>query len=389
MDSPFFIYSWLIGLVSAIGFSFFAYFVLSAPFRRIDCANMIVELNELAVATGKSPDRLFCELGSGVVREVPYIKKFSKLYGLIQNGHNFVSSLRIFHSLLPGEIFGSMELARNERGAHLIAKLSRAYLEDGASQAQQSFKLFSSGFLFLFVSIPTFLITIFYTLKGFVLPKFKETLADLSGEGSVFNELGHLFLNLFGSGIFLIIPIIFGCLIILFLVSHFLGISVTHNTGSYMNRVFSHLSWSLPWRRNRIKRNFIWILCELLDSGISEVNAIKVAASATKSSVVSNRCNKAVKDLEKGQSLAQALRQLDRRADLSWRVENAAHGGSSFRETLEGWTGHLSALAYKQQQSAFYYFFTAMMLFNGLFVLSVGMTILLPLATIIEKMTEL
>ena len=81
MDSPFFIYSWLIGLVSAIGFSFFAYFVLSAPFRRIDCANMIVELNELAVATGKSPDRLFCELGSGVVRGVPYIKKFSKRFG--------------------------------------------------------------------------------------------------------------------------------------------------------------------------------------------------------------------------------------------------------------------------------------------------------------------
>ena len=85
--------------------------------------------------------------------------------GLIQNGHNFVSSLRIFHSLLPGEIFGSMELARNERGAHLIAKLSRAYLEDGASQAQQSFKLFSSGFLFLFVSIPTFLNHTYYIIS--------------------------------------------------------------------------------------------------------------------------------------------------------------------------------------------------------------------------------
>ena len=49
-----FIYIWLGGLVAMIGIGAVAYFVLSAPFRRIDCANLVVELNELAAATGRN-----------------------------------------------------------------------------------------------------------------------------------------------------------------------------------------------------------------------------------------------------------------------------------------------------------------------------------------------
>ena len=41
-----FIFSWLIGLVSLIGIGCVAYFILSSPFRRIDCATLVVELND-------------------------------------------------------------------------------------------------------------------------------------------------------------------------------------------------------------------------------------------------------------------------------------------------------------------------------------------------------
>jgi hypothetical protein len=84
--------------------------------------------------------------------------------------------------------------------------------------------------------------------------------------------------------------------------------------------------------------------------------------------------------------LAKALRRFDRRPDLAWRVENAGHGSATFRETLEGWTNHLSALAYKQQQSAFYYAFTLLTLFNGLCVLCFALMILMPLAAMIESL---
>ena len=375
-----FIYIWLSFLITSIGVGFAAYYVLSAPFRRIDCANLVVELNELAVATGSNPEDLFKQLGGLGVKRVPHARKFTRLNDLMQSGRSFIESLRGFHSLLPGEVFGAMELARNERGSQLLAKLSRAYLEDGVSRAQNSFKLFSSSLLIL---IPTSLL-IGIGGMNFIIPKFKDVLADMIGSG--LPEITVFLLNLYDTGLAMVIPTLLIVFVAFLTVAHLFGLSASHDTGSLLNRLFSRLAWLMPWRRNRIKRNFIWIFCELLDNGVPEAEAIETAAAATKNSIVRGRAAKAAGDLRNGQPLAKALRRFDRRADLAWRVENAGHGSATFRETLEGWTNHLSALAYKQQQSAFYYAFTLLTLFNGLCVLCIALVIFLPLATLIERL---
>ena len=373
---------WLAGLLSLVGIGFVAYLILSGPFRRIDCANLVVQLNELAAASGQTPEELFQQLGSGEVRSVPYARKFAHLNRLMRDGNGFVESLRRFHSLLPGEIFGTMELARNERGAALLAKLCRAHLEDGVSRAQQSFKLFASSLLFL---IPTSLM-IGVGIVGFILPKLKYVLADYMYEG--IPALSEFFMRVYESGVLVVLPVMLILFFIVLTVSHLFGLSVSHNTGLHMNQLFSSVGWLVPWRRNRVKRNFIWILGELLDNGATEAEAIRTAAATTKNSVIQSRAALALRDLEKGATLAVALRRFDRRADLAWRVENAAHGSTRFRETLEGWTSHLSALAYRQQQSAFYFFFTTITLLNGLCVLAIGTILFLPLVTIIETMTK-
>ena len=375
-----FIYIWLSFLITSIGVGFAAYYVLSAPFRRIDCANLVVELNELAVATGSNPEDLFKQLGGRGLRGVPHARKFTRLNDLMQSGRSFIESLRGFHSLLPGEVFGAMELARNERGSQLLAKLSRAHLEDGVSRAQNSFKLFSSSLLIL---IPTSLLIGIGTMN-FIIPKFKRVLADMLGSG--LPEITVFLLNLYDTGLAMVIPTLLIVFVAFLTVAHLFGLSASHDTGSLLNRLFSRLAWLMPWRRNRIKRNFIWIFCELLDNGVPEAEAIETAAAATKNSIVRGRAAKAAGDLRNGHPLAKALRRFDRRADLAWRVENAGHGSATFRETLEGWTNHLSALAYKQQQSAFYYAFTLLTLFNGLCVLCIALVIFLPLATLIERL---
>ncbi len=373
-------YIWLSCLVASIGVGFAAYYVLSAPFRRIDCANLVVELNELAAATGRNPEDLFKQLGGLGVGGVPHARKFSRLNDLMQSGRSFIESLRVFHSLLPGEVFGAMELARNERGSQLLAKLSRAHLEDGVSRAQNSFKLFSSSLLIL---IPTSLL-IGIGAMNFIMPKFKDVLADMIGSG--LPEITEFLLSLYDTGLAMVIPTLLIVFVVFLTVAHLFGLSASHDTGSLLNRLFSRLAWLMPWRRNRIKRNFIWIFCELLDNGVPEAEAIETAAAATKNSVVRGRAAKAANDLRNGQPLAKALRRFDRRADLAWRVENAGHGSATFRETLEGWTNHLSALAYKQQQSAFYYAFTLLTLFNGLCVLCIALVIFMPLAAMIERL---
>ena len=204
--------------------------------------------------------------------------------------------------------------------------------------------------------------------------------------GSGLPEITVFLLNLYDTGLAMVIPTLLIVFVAFLTVAHLFGLSASHDTGSLLNRLFSRLAWLMPWRRNRIKRNFIWIFCELLDNGVPEAEAIETAAAATKNSIVRGRAAKAAGDLRNGHPLAKALRRFDRRADLAWRVENAGHGSATFRETLEGWTNHLSALAYKQQQSAFYYAFTLLTLFNGLCVLCIALVIFLPLATLIERL---
>ena len=307
-----FIYIWLSFLITSIGVGFAAYYVLSAPFRRIDCANLVVELNELAVATGSNPEDLFKQLGGRGLRGVPHARKFTHLNALMRSGQSFIESLRVFHSLLPGEVFGTMELARNERGSQLLAKLSRAHLEDGVSRAQNSFKLFSASLLIL---IPTTLMMSSGVLV-LILPKFKDVLYDMMGE---LPEITVLLMSWYETGIARVIPVLLIMFVAFLTVTHLLGLSASHDTGSFLNRLFSRLAWLLPWRRNRIKRNFIWIFCELLDNGVAEEEAIEAAAAATKNSVVRGRAAKAANDLRNGQPLAKALRRFDRRADLAWR----------------------------------------------------------------------
>jgi len=373
-----FIYIWLGGLVTMIGVGAVAYFVLSAPFRRIDCANLVVELNELAAATGRNPEDLFKQLGGLGVGGVPHARKFSRLNALMQSGQSFIESLRGFHSLLPGEVFGTMELARNERSSQLLAKLSRAHLEDGVSRAQNSFKLFSSSLIIL---IPTTLM-MSTGIFMFVLPKFKDVFSEMMGSG--LPEITVFLMDWYETGLAMVIPMLLILFVAFLTVAHLFGFSASHDTGSLLNRLFGRLAWLMPWRRNRIKRNFIWIFCELLDNGVAEAEAIEAAAAATKNSVVRGRAAKAANDLRNGQPLAKAMRRFDRRADLAWRVENAGHGSATFRETLEGWTNYLSALAYKQQQSAFYYAFTFLTLLNGLCVLGIATMFFLPLIKMIE-----
>ena len=388
MEAISLIFFWLIILISSVGMGFVAYFILSGPFRRIDCANLVVELNHLAAASGQTPEELFQKLGTGKIKGVPYSRKFAYLNNQMKEGNEFIESLRRFHSLLPGEIFGAMELARNERGPVLLAKLCRAHIEDGVSRAQQSFKLFTSSLLFL---IPTSLMIGIGILR-YVLPKFKDVFADLMYHGTIdprgFPALPELLMQIYESGAMVVLPVLLILFLIVLTITHLFGLSVSHNTGLHMNQLFSWIGWVIPWRRNRIKRNFIWILGELLDNGATEAEAIRAAAAATKNNVIRNRAVQAVKDLESGARLAVALRRFDRRADLAWRVENAAHGSTRFRETLEGWTSHLSALAYRQQQSAFYFFFTTITLLNGLCVLAIGTIFFMPLVTMLETMTK-
>ena len=123
----------------------------------------------------------------------------------------------------------------------------------------------------------------------FVIPKFKDVFADMLGKDGL-PEIAEFLLSLYDTvyhtGLAMVIPALLIMFVAFLTVAHLFGLSASHDTGSLLNRLFSRLAWLMPWRRNRIKRYFIWIFCELLDIGVAEAEAIEAAAAATKNSVV-------------------------------------------------------------------------------------------------------
>jgi type II secretory pathway component PulF len=160
---------------------------------------------------------------------------------------------------------------------------------------------------------------------------------------------------------------------------------------SQVHGIFPHLSdrflYSLPWRRNRLHRDFTAMLAVLLDAEIPEAEAVRLAADSTANLTVQMRAQKVRDALSKGMKLTEAIRQLERSREFQWRLTNALYRGSGFLKALAGWHDALDAKAFQQEQTAAQLTTTSLVLFNGLVVSSVVIAVFLALIALLYNAT--
>jgi type II secretory pathway component PulF len=128
------------------------------------------------------------------------------------------------------------------------------------------------------------------------------------------------------------------------------------------------IAYKMPWRRKRLHRDFIAMLALLLDAGVPEDTAIRLAAASTTNRVFVNRAESAGQDLQNGKNLATALRHFDAEEELSWRLANAAYAHGGFFSALSGWMESLDARAFQQEQTVSQIVTTCLVLANGVWV---------------------
>jgi type II secretory pathway component PulF len=131
-----------------------------------------------------------------------------------------------------------------------------------------------------------------------------------------------------------------------------------------MNR----LAWWLPWRRKRLQRDFSAMLAMLLDAGVTEAEAVRLAAGCTANEILIARSDAVAAELAAGAPLTAAVAALDDSGEFRWRLENAAHGHGGFHAALAGWHEALTARAYQQEQAASQLVTTGLVLLNGVVV---------------------
>jgi type II secretory pathway component PulF len=124
----------------------------------------------------------------------------------------------------------------------------------------------------------------------------------------------------------------------------------------------------LPWRWKRLQRDFSTLLAILLDAGIPEAEAVKLAAQGTANQVFIQRARQVIEDLRGGVKLTQAVQRLDGTGEFRWRLTNAVAGQNGFLAALAGWHEALEAKAYQLEQTAAHLVTTAFVLITGVLV---------------------
>ena len=133
--------------------------------------------------------------------------------------------------------------------------------------------------------------------------------------------------------------------------------------------VIDWLSWQIPWKRKGLQRTFSAMLAVLLDGGVSEREAVRLAGESTANEICRRRAARVMSALEQGATLSEAVRAFDDSGEFHWRLTNATHvHGGGFLRALRGWHEALDARALQQQEAAAQTLTSSLVIVNGLIV---------------------
>jgi type II secretory pathway component PulF len=135
------------------------------------------------------------------------------------------------------------------------------------------------------------------------------------------------------------------------------------------------IAWRVPWKQKKLLRTFSAMLAVLLDSGVPEAEAVRLAGEATANDICRRRAQRVIAALAKGIKLDEAIRTFDDTGEFHWRLMNATHAHGGFLNALRGWHASLDARAFQQEETATHIFTSGLVILNGLVValIAIGM----------------
>jgi type II secretory pathway component PulF len=360
----------LIGLLimAFIGGLFLMHFVLSLPLRRAERARFFLDLVETAVSKGQSTEESILSLAAN--HDLSMGVRFHVLAAWIEQGLSLSDALVKVPGFLPPQIVAMLATGQKSIGLLKVLPACRQMLKDAVSKTRSALN---------YLVILTMVITpvgvfIYGVLSVFVLPKINEITLDMVATrpaGLVFLSDHHALLMT--AQLTMLFLVWFGTLLYIGGPRIAAWFPMTEN-----------LQYWLSWRRKRMERDFSTMLAVLLDSGVNESMALAMAADCTANRVMRQRAAQAAKSLGGGKTLPEAIRDMDDAGEFGWRLSNAAHGHGGFVRALAGWHESLDAKAFQQEQAAAHGITTAMVLWNGIFVGTIVISVFMTLIAIIN-----
>jgi len=342
----------LVWIGGSAGALFGVHFLLSLPMRRAARAGLFLVLVETALKAGEPIETALVSIARSGDRTLG--ARFHLLAARLQQGLRLAEALATVPQFLPPAITAMFSAGQKIGDLRKVLPTCRQHLKDALSQIRSAV---SYVFILAFVITPGSLI-----LFAIVVVKvFPSVLAVAQGLGAPEP-----------SGIrFMVENRPWICLAELIAMLVLWAMAFIYAAGPratswipFLNAIY----FRLPWRRKRMQRDFSAMLAVLLDAGVPEADAIRIAAEASANPQFEKRALASAARLQHGEKLTQAVEAVDDCGEFRWRLTNANHARGGFLSALAGWHEALDAKAFQQEQAAAHSVTTALVLANGVFV---------------------
>jgi type II secretory pathway component PulF len=345
---------WAGGMAGVI---FLIHFGLTLPMRRVERARLFLDLLENALNRGQAAEQMILSLAQN--RDQSMGVRFHLLAAYIESGLPFLAALHRVPRFLPSQIFAMLRAGEKIGDLQRVLPACREILQDRPAAVRSAVHYMILVILFfspVFVGVAT-MITVF------VVPRFKGVAAGSNARlwpvtQFVFDHTAWL--------------VDFEIVLFLFLAV----VTCLYVGGQRLARWFQFrrwpfvdwIAWKIPWKHKRLQRTFSAMLAVLLDGGVSEFEAVRLAGDCTANDVCRQRAARIIVALERGTKLDEAVRSFDNQGEFRWRLTNVAHARSGFLDALRGWHEALDAQAFQQEQAAAHAVTSGLVIMNGLVV---------------------
>ena len=340
-------------------FSVLLHFLLSLPMHRRDRALFFLDLLETVLQRGQPVEQAI--LAAAENQDGAIGVHFYMVAAHIEGGDRLGEALEKVPGFLPPQITAILRTGEKLGDLKRVLPACREVLRI-APDTVRSTTHYMVAILLLFAPIAIWLICL---LSMFVIPRFKEVAAGgntklwpLTTFVFALNDL-HILVG-FEALVFLALV-----MVVLIYIG---GPGFVRWFQIRSVPVVDWITWRIPWKQKKLQRTFSAMLAVLLDGGVPEAEAVRLAGDCTANEICRRRARRVIAALEKGVKLDEAVRVFDDSGEFHWRLTNANHAHGGFLKAMRGWHEALDAKAFQQEETATHALTSGLVILNGVVV---------------------
>lgn len=373
-----FVYAILI-LLPGGAFSVLLHFLLSMPLRRRDRALFFLDLLETVVNRGQSVEQAIVSAAENQDRSIGV--GYFMVAAHIENGARLGEALEKVPRFLPPQVNAMLRAGEKLGDLKKVLPACREVLRVAPDTVRTTMHYMVAILLF-FAPVACWLISL---LSIFVIPKFKEVAA---GSGAHLWPI-TLFVFALNDSFILVGYEVLVFVTLMAVVTIYIGGPGFVRWFQFRSvPVVDWIAWRIPWKQKKLLRAFSAMLAVLLDGGVPEAEAVRLAGESTANEICRRRANRVIVALQGGAKLEDAVRGFDDNGEFHWRLTNATHAHGGFLQALYGWHEALDAKAFQQEEATTHTVTSGLVVMNGVVVALIATAMFGVLVAILNGMLE-